>query len=338
MENDRKKFLSMSIDQKIDKVNLIHIDTDESERITNIIKNCHKSYHRAGQAKNIFICGTTGAGKTTICERYARLHPRVDSDGDDRVVVLYVKVPSPATIKGLASKLLDALGDPKPERGSTENITFRLKKLLKACKVELIILDEFQHLTDNKSDNARKQTSNWLKLLIEEANVPIILIGLKESSAIFTLNRQLNRRFSQRYELNSFSWNEKVDKKKLQTFLYKFDKMLPLPDDSGLANGDMADRFYFASNGVIAYIIKLLRFAAEEAIEVGLRKITLELLEKTYHEQIESEKPGQSNPFAYEKFYIEYEELKKEVAHQEGGMNKRIKSKEKEETVATVLN
>ena len=47
--------------------------------------------------------------------------------------------------------------------------------------------------------------------------------------------------------------------------LKKLDETLPLAESSGLANADMAGRFYLASRGVPDYLMTLVRGAAAEA-------------------------------------------------------------------------
>lgn len=337
MGDSRERYLHMAPENRIDLVNSIHISTNESNRIIKAIENCHKSYHRMGEPSNVFIYGVTGIGKTTICKQYSKRFRRVASDADDHVRVLYLKVPSPATVKGMASKMLYALGDPKAYKGNTDSITNRLKKFLVKCRVEIVIKDEFQHMTDNKSDNAIGQASNWLKLLIEETNIPFVLIGLEESLAIFELNPQLRRRFSHSINVKPFNFIDKNDRKYFKKFLNTFDKLLPFPEYSKLGYGDMPERFYFLSDGVIAYIVKLLRFSAEKAIELDLPNIDTSVLEQVYDEKISFGMPGKSNPFSFDHFSLDYELVTNNNTHQNSGMNNRIRAKKKNDNIADIF-
>ena len=100
------------------------------------------------------------------------------------VPVLYASVPVPATCKSLVTALLTAIGDPAAQKGSQIVQTLRLKRYLDACCVELLILDEFQHFQDRDSHRVLKTVSDWLKLLMDETGVPIVLTG----AAVLTHN------------------------------------------------------------------------------------------------------------------------------------------------------
>ncbi len=52
----------------------------------------------------------------------------------------------------------------------------------------MLILDEFQHFIDRDSAKVLKTVSDWLKTLILDTNLPIILIGLPEAEQILQLN------------------------------------------------------------------------------------------------------------------------------------------------------
>ena len=72
----------------------------------------------------------------------------------------------------------------------------------------MLILDEFQHFIDRDSAKVLKTVSDWLKTLILDTNLPIILIGLPEAEQILQLNchSQLSRRFANRCYLGPFVW------------------------------------------------------------------------------------------------------------------------------------
>lgn len=152
--------------------------------------------------------GRPGVGKTSLAEYYMKDYPRVDSDERVTVPILYLKIEVPATPKGLVSSLLDALGDPAAEKGNIGSQTRRLRKFLKELKTELIILDEFQHFIDKDSLKILKTVSDWLKLLIDNSKIPVVLMGMPYSHIILDTrgNEQLKRRFSLRRSIESFGW------------------------------------------------------------------------------------------------------------------------------------
>jgi hypothetical protein len=90
----------------------------------------------------------------------------------------------------------------------------------------------------------------------------------------------------------------------------------------------MPARFFFASDGIIGYLMKLIRSAAQEAVENGHTSINGNILASVFEEQIRPEMPGKENPFISNKFYIEAKSNKNNA--DQAGVNGRIKPSKKE--------
>lgn len=244
------------------------------------------------------IVGPTGAGKSTLMQRFLKQHP-ADREHPEavRIPVLSATIPAPATMKNLATRLLHALGDPAFDKGTLDVKTLRLYGLLKACGVRLLILDEFQHFIDRESDKVLAAVSDWLKTLIIETKLPVVLIGLPKSCDVLKANEQLRRRFSGPVSLEPFGWSTIEERRELSTFLRRVDKALPLAGESGLAA--WADRFHAATAGVTAVIMKIVRGAAHCAVDEGAARITLTHLAQVYSERVLGFAGG-TNPFLEE--------------------------------------
>jgi hypothetical protein len=327
-EIDRSKFVSMTIKQKIDAIHRIKIKHPKIRFILKKMERCHKSSERAGDPEHLFITGNQGLGKTTLCKIYLKRYPRIQCNTDDRIPVLYARTPPLASIKNLASTLLAVIGDPKADKGTTLNMTTRLRKYVTNCGIKLIILDEFQHFSIRSTQANLYKTADWLKSFIEDTNTPLALIGLPESKQILTENRQLNRRFYHRCEILPYDWHNPLDKKDFHGLLYTIDQSLPFTDPLNLASGDMPARFFFASDGIIGNLMKLIRFAAQVAVENGHSIIKNETYVRVFQEQIHPEMPGKENPFISNNFYIE--KKSNNNYDDQGGVNNRIKPSKKE--------
>src|SRR5882724_186368 len=153
-------------------VEQIYINFPRLNQVKRQIEHCHFHSKIAAEPECLLITGHQGAGKTTTCRSYARRYPREVNRTGVRVPVLATAIPVPATTKSLVSKLLTALGDPAAERGTVVIQTLRLKRLMKECGVELIILDEFQHFIDRDSNLVLNTVANWLNDLLNETNIP----------------------------------------------------------------------------------------------------------------------------------------------------------------------
>jgi type II secretory pathway predicted ATPase ExeA len=220
-QTDRKTYKKVPIEDRIQMVERLYINFPRNQSALNAIGNCHSHAKLSKEPEGILILGDTGAGKTTVVKLYMRSHPRIVTEEVTVVPVLYATVPVPATCKSLVTALLTAIGDPAAEKGSQVTQTLRLKRYIGACKVELLILDEFQHFQDRESLRVLKTISDWLKVLMDETGVPMVLAGLPYSHTVLDdeNNEQLRRRFALRIELAPFGFNTSRERQDFRRFL-----------------------------------------------------------------------------------------------------------------------
>ena len=98
-----------------------------------------------------------------------------------------------------------ALGDPAWSSGTVQTLTNRAVKLLKHCGVELIVMDEFHHLFDVDRAKVMTKASQWLKVLIVNTAIPIVVCGMPEAEYVLRAEHT-ERRFKQRLTLRCFTW------------------------------------------------------------------------------------------------------------------------------------
>jgi len=266
-------------------------------RVKEKISHCHNHSKIAAEPECLLITGWQGAGKTTLWQDYARAFPRHITDSGVIVPVLATSIPVPATVKGLSTQLLWALGDPRAEKGTKITQTLRLLGLAKDCEVELVILDEFQHFIDRDSNTILDTTADWLKNCINISGKPFVLMGMPYCDIILRANAQLERRFTMRVSLEPFGWETEPEQVEFRTFLRILDEKLPFPMRSNLYLHEMAFRLYCATNGYVGYLMKLVRGAAHLAIDSSLDRINLAQLAEAYEERLAARVPKRPNPF-----------------------------------------
>lgn len=85
--------------------------------------------------------------------------------------------------------------------------------LLKNLGVEMLVLDEAQHLVDYRRNGAY-EAADWIKSLMNETSIAFVLIGLKRTENLLPANEQLrhgtatvayDRFYLLRYYVSSFS-------------------------------------------------------------------------------------------------------------------------------------
>jgi Bacterial TniB protein len=289
-------------------VNNVYADYPLFDEIMEDIERCHDSPNlkKNNDPDCLFITGCTGAGKTTIYDTYVQDYPIREEEDGTVVPVVYAVIPPPATIKGLVEVLLEQLGDPLPKKGTTINKTSRLYKCLKDCKVELIFLDEFHHFIDSDSRKVLKNVCDWLKTLIINTKIPVVLFGMPESEKIMTVdNFQLSRRFNYRHSLIPFP-NDESGLELFRKFLSDIESQLPLANKSNLAEKSMSERIYYATDGTIAHVMTLIRMGATHAIEHNIEQIDLNILGIIFDKHLRHEKSfKKTDPFSRNKFELE---------------------------------
>lgn len=167
----------------------------------------------------------------------------------------------------------------------------------KECEVELVILDEFQHVIDRDLNTILDATADWLKHCINISGKPFILMGMPYCDLILKANAQLERRFPMRVSLEPFGWETEAEQVEFKSFLRHLDEKLPFPVRSNLCLDETAFRLYCATNGYVGYLMKLVRGAAHLAIDRSFDRLDLELLAEAYDERLAARVPTRPNPF-----------------------------------------
>jgi hypothetical protein len=264
------------------------------------IEHCHRLQSYAAKPPCLRLVALSTAGKTTLLESYAERFPaRLDETGK-RQPVVFVKNPRTGSINDLAGAILQDLGDPRADRGTVGNKTFRIEKLFREFHVELLILDELQHFVDRDSSRVLLNASNWLKGLIKTTKVAAVLAGIEgDAETIIDTNVQLASLFPDPIRLTPFAWdiNDPNGGEDFRKFLMLLESMLPLKGDSHLSDPDRAFRCYVASGGVVGSLMALIRGAAASALDDGSESITDGHLEQYYADWLAAERRGIPNPF-----------------------------------------
>lgn len=265
---------------------------------TNAIEANLKLFQETGIAKNLLIIGEPGTGKTSLCKWLKRKHPVVKLFDRDKTEVLIVKIPPAATVPGIIDAMLKELGDPWCQKGSITDKTARVVTLCKECGVEFMIFDEAQHLYDRGDTRTHYMVGDWFKHLIDEVGVPSGLIGLPRAEQILLTNDQLRRRFSRRLSLAlGQSDTDSVETECLQLYM-SLVTLLNIPVSAHpFGAQEMGRRLYYASDGRVGYIKKLMSAALMCALEKDMEVIDAEILEAAFTVEIWSQGIGKLNAF-----------------------------------------
>lgn len=263
-----------------------------------IIINAFEMNCNVGIPQHLICIGESGTGKSTLKEQIAKSLPPTEQE--DRLIVPVVMVDTPAkpTVKNLAETVLIKLGDFAFHKGSTTDKTNRIHNYFRRLGVKLIIIDELQHFIDHGKVTDTLQLSDWLKGIIDNTKVSTVLMGLNRCEHLIQVNEQLRRRFSQRINLRPFVLPE--DQQSFVGVLVKLQEKLHMLKPIDLSNSELIKRIYFATNGIIDYMVKLLLGAFEIALDKNLLAVTQYCLEQAFTERIWIQGKEQLNPFNHQ--------------------------------------
>jgi hypothetical protein len=235
----------------------------------------------------IAVVGESRTGKSRLLECITKEYPKQRTNEGLVIPVLSIKTPAKPSVKALVEILLQEIGDPLwYKRGSENEKTEQLYKLLKQTKTHTLIIDEFQHFYDKVSHKVQHYLSDWLKIFVDRSGLMLIVAGLPDCMAVINQNQQLRGRFLAPIRMPRFDWNNIDSLNEFIACLESFQKGLDRYDLPDLTSEEMAFRFYCATGGLIGYLAKILHQVCLNAQVGNKLSITLEDIAKAYEESV----------------------------------------------------
>jgi hypothetical protein len=171
---------------------------------------------RGGPRVVVALLGPSGMGKSELLKDIGeRFADRVTDTG--RSIVLRVSFPAGSTSDAVAARIImEILGLPIV-KGSRSDKRERAIRLLKSSGIRVVVLDETNHAAEARSTratqtNANRLTADWIKEIVEEAKVSVILAGLPHSRRVLTDNEQLEGRALRPIEMHPYAWHIETDR------------------------------------------------------------------------------------------------------------------------------
>lgn len=167
------------------------------------------------------------AGKSWTLHRYIALRKAEALAGEAAInphQIIYVGLRKRVTVKMLYQRILAELKDPHSTTANLELLTQRAEELMLEHGVELLIIDEVQHLANKSKDNAA--VTDELKSFLDRGIVPVVLAGNEHSLAFFEENNQLAARLGAPLELSPINGRELSGAVMFKTFCVELDEAL----------------------------------------------------------------------------------------------------------------
>lgn len=287
---------------KIERANAAFIKYPRIRAIHERILECQRLSRLAQEPQCMILEGMPGAGKSSLVRDYVQAFPPYRGPRGLIIPALYVETPSPVTVKGMASTMLHSMSDPLWYKGTQTAMDLRLQHYIKACEVELVILDDFHHLIERHKPHTVRTVANWIKVLIKQTERPFLMVCIEGTSDQILGdidNRQLSRLFAVRETLVPFSWDvrEPATIKAFDQFIKRAECALDMPLHLTIPRVNFLYRVHQATKGIVTHIMNLLRSAQMIAIKHERKTIWLDDFADAYTARLSYEVNLSKNPF-----------------------------------------
>jgi len=240
-----------------------------------------RRYRSFGQQRCFLLGGASGTGKSTVLNWYSVNHlPRVEQERN-HVPVIKVDAPvSNRSPKPLFERMLLMCGALSLQ-GNEENYLQMLELFVQRCGVELLIVDEVEHITQ---PNIRRR-------LLELTNLTGLPITCASCDPIRWAegDEEVQGRWNDYFELTPLVGP------RLDAFLVLVECLLPFEQDSklGLREIVLSNQTTAAgpahyieqwTDGVLREIMVLLADACVKALEAKAPCVTLDILQKSWRD------------------------------------------------------
>lgn len=149
--------------------------------------------------RGLRILGPTGSGKTTGVQEYLAHLERSGRYGEGRMPMIYVRLRKRATWPKVLRAILKKFGDRHARRRDEDELVEQVRNCIERAGVELIVIDECQHLKNLSNDSMI--VTDELKVFLDESVLPVIFVGTDDAKPMFDANPELCGRLGEPVDL-----------------------------------------------------------------------------------------------------------------------------------------
>jgi hypothetical protein len=191
---------------------------------------------------------------------------------------LYVHLVERARLDDVYIGVLKALGDPAPVAGTEKDRKYRVRTMLLAAGVKMVIFDEPHHLTEARSDGARVGLIQLGKTMID-MGICVVFAGVKSVDDLVAQSDELARRFRGKLSLGPYSLSNANNIKILRDFCNAVGQNLQHVEPLLLgSDNSWFSRLLAVSGGLVGAIAQLVRQGESRARRAGDKQLTLKHL------------------------------------------------------------
>ena len=279
-QNLTKQFVALPKEDRLLWLNnFVFIMTPDLWKLHEKVKKV-LGYYSLGQQRNFLLGGHSGMGKSTYLNWLSALNIPTVEALRNRIPIIKVDAPvSNATPKTLLRRMILECGLTYLKGDDEEDLLMQLDLYLQQCDVELIIVDEIEHISRPEMRRRLLDISNMTQ------GIPMICASCNPTSWVVG-DVEVAGRWNDYFELPQYLGERLSD---LLTFI---EILLPFSQESNLAlpqvqsGTDMIDGpaklIQQWTSGILRDIMILIRDASQRAIEKDLPCLSPRLLDETW--------------------------------------------------------
>lgn len=239
----------------------------------------------------VLLQADSGMGKTLLLQTVKRALPSI-SASQREPVCLEIRLDSAVDTHKMAAAVMFALGYPVlPSRASLDNMSMLVAKGLERLKPQALLIDEMQHVCEGNKDITARAVTDWLKVRMDEFNLPIICAGTRALERLQLINPQFTGRASTSLVLMPFELGEAW-----RQLLGGFSAAVTAVNLQ-VVTGPLGKPIHQATGGNLRKLKRLLAFACMYAADRPEKTVNLEDLARA-HQDATGQELGSGNPFA----------------------------------------
>ncbi|WP_417505829.1 TniB family NTP-binding protein [Marinomonas gallaica] len=287
--------------------------------IFNDLESLYQSSEIGGEQLSMLLRGDTGTGKSAIINYFSSTK---NESQPESIPVLLSRVPSKLTVEDMTRQLLSDLGvfgsttHRARNSQSDAHLTNRLLDALKVKRTKMIIINEFQELIEFKGARDRQAIGNRLKLISEEAAVPIVLAGMPWIDEILNDSQWASRLATRTHTLQYFSLSKRPQE--YREFLEAIEQHIPCDLDASLTDFELSLALFAASCGEMRQLKAILAEAIKLCLING-KPLSKQALSNSFSNLYS----GADNPFETPKEKIKIQEVEMHSQYIRGDSTRR---------------
>jgi hypothetical protein len=261
----------------------------------------HHRLKTEGARLGFLLVAPPQSGKSTILLSITHERNTDEALKSRTIPVLFVTISEKATRKQLAQNILEGIErhgyETGAHSGTEADLYRRVRILLRALRVDLLILDEFHHIVHRESKLVAHSVGEAVKVLLISGVCPIVMAGMEDARRPFDANPQLAKRCLAEIELKRLNVLDGSDAELfmafLEDFLTELENRSIMKNARDLLAGTIPAGILQVTEGVLGDACNLIKHAMDEATWAGRERITPLDLSTAAAKHFK----GQHNPF-----------------------------------------